>query len=935
MFKSLKLSILFVAILAISASIPNKSEIFVLEEPTENHTSLPRSKYSYKIISSKISDTSLTLDLQYNKENQKGFYQDERNLVSENLKFEVSIKNPKLLSVKLYDPKNLHWEIPEFEPFPHDSVNLEENFNPEDLSFAIYLNNDPFSFKIVRKATKETIFDIKNFDLIFSEKYLEISSLLPTRHIFGLGERNHEFRLKIPGKYTLWNKDLFAQLDNGNGGKNTYGSHPMYLMHENSDKFHTVFLRNMHAMDIQLNSEENLSDQGINELPSITYKVLGGVLDFKFFIGETAEESIKIYHKYIGGHLLQPFWAFGFHQSRYGYRSFQQVRELLNKYQEHNMPLDAIWFDIDYKQQYRTFTVDHDRFNPSDINEALAHTYHKKLVIILDPGIAVAPGYFAYDEGLKRNIFIKNAQNTPLTACVWPGKTHFPDFMLPDTQNYWDDMVAIIYQELKFSGLWIDMNELANLVDGAVENDAECQFKHHQQIYPVNEKCGYTSEDYTVYNPGGQKLETGNICLNAKHYNNTEEYQVHNFNGFFNAKVTYNSLKDKLNFKQPFILTRSTAPGSGKFAMHWTGDNNSGYEWLKISIAGMLNFNLFGIPFVGADICGFAGTADEELCIRWMQLGSVYPFFRNHNYEQSPNQDPFSFSNNMLQSSLTSIRFRYSILKYFYSLFVGTHGFGTVMKPLFFEFPLEQECYEDDVLDKEFLMGTDLLITPVVQPHDNQIHPYFPGKNEEWYDIHNGERYEGGSHHRISNGLLDPIPMFLKTGSIIYRQEIDESVKSTEDLNNKFFLSIGLKKENEENGYSFNAEGLMMLSDDYKDYDKLRPCIENDCMMKIRAHLQEFKDHYELLVVFESPNDIKENIKLDKTNIIGVDIYGLTEQEVKGEVGALKICGHKRSQIGMEETEVKISGQGQILKLRFYKSFSVEPNDQLLVEIQF
>jgi len=96
--------------------------------------------------------------------------------------------------------------------------------------------------------------------------------------------------------------------------------------------------------------------------------------------------------------------------------------------------------------------------------------------------------------------------------------------------------------------------------------------------------------------------------------------------------------------KLPFILTRATAMGLGRFSAHWTGDNGADWDFLRWSIAGNFNFQIFGSPFVGADICGFMGSTTAELCARWIQIGALYPFARNHNQDMSRDQEPWAFN---------------------------------------------------------------------------------------------------------------------------------------------------------------------------------------------------------------------------------------------------------------------------------------------------
>lgn len=114
------------------------------------------------------------------------------------------------------------------------------------------------------------------------------------------------------------------------------------------------------------------------------------------------------------------------------------------------------------------------------------------------------------------------------------------------------------------------------------------------------------------------------MSLNATHSsNNLTEYDVHNLYGLMMAEHTRSFMVGNKDFghqdDRPFILSRSTFVGSGKYASHWLGDNWRSWRAMNHSIAGIMNMNMFGIPHVGADVCGFFGEdLDQDMCARWI-----------------------------------------------------------------------------------------------------------------------------------------------------------------------------------------------------------------------------------------------------------------------------------------------------------------------------
>jgi hypothetical protein len=184
-------------------------------------------------------------------------------------------------------------------------------------------------FDSVPPAFNTTLYDNQLFrDLVFKDRYLEISTRMPDAYdIYGLGERVHEYRLFTNDQtYSHLAMDRFTPYQ-----RNLYGVHPFYLHMHPDGSAHGVYLNNNHGLDVLLSDTK------------LTYRVMGGELDFFFFTGPTPEQVIQQYHQVIGYPALPPYWALGFHQCRWGYENIQALQEVVAQYKANRIPLDTIW----------------------------------------------------------------------------------------------------------------------------------------------------------------------------------------------------------------------------------------------------------------------------------------------------------------------------------------------------------------------------------------------------------------------------------------------------------------------------------------------------------------------------------------------------------------------------------------------------------------
>lgn len=201
-------------------------------------------------------------------------------------------------------------------------------------------------------------------------------------------------------------------------------------------------------------------------------------------------------------------------------------------------------------------------------------------------------------------------------------------------------------------------------------------------------------------------------------------YDVHNLDGTLSEQHFYNALRSIRPDERPFLISRSTYPGAGKFTGHWFGDNYALYNILPAkeaykagagmaqSIDGVLQFQIFGIHMIGADICGFNRNTDEELCNRWMMLGAFLPFMRNHNTIGAIAQEPFRWDS-VANASRIAIGKRYEILPTLYSHMAKSAESGEpAARAIWYEF--EEVFEETKDYAHQFMFGDNLLVSPVL-----------------------------------------------------------------------------------------------------------------------------------------------------------------------------------------------------------------------------
>ena len=486
--------------------------------------------------------------------------------------------------------------------------------------------------------------------------------------------------------------------------------------------------------------------------------------DLYLLSGGNENAICREFRTLIGRSYIPPRWAFGLAQSRWGYKTEEDVREVARQYKEHDLPLDMICMDIEYMQDYADFTVNKERFPDLTKLSADLKAQGIRLVPIIDAGVRVDPNDSTCTEGLEKGYFCKKADGTPFVAAVWPGKAYFADFLRPEVREWFGHKYKAL-TDCGIEGFWNDMNE------PSLFYSPERLRAFLDDMAALREKDNIEQEEFFPRVVGGAMGLMNSPADYASFYHEADgrkirHDQVHNLYGGSMTRAAGEAFADLRPGQRTLLYSRSSFIGSHRYGGIWLGDNNSSWAQLLANIQMMPSVQMCGFLYSGADLCGFSSDTTPDLALRWLEFGLLTPLMRNHSAVGTRMQEYYRFPE-VLPAVRNMIRLRYALLPYLYSEFMKAALENTsYFRPLAFDYPDDPDARE---VEDQLLLGEGLMVAPVYVQNAHGRHVYLPEPMKLlrlWAVDDYDEEILPAGHHYI-RCALDEMLLFIRPGHII------------------------------------------------------------------------------------------------------------------------------------------------------------------------
>lgn len=602
--------------------------------------------------------------------------------------------------------------------------------------------------------------------------------------------------------YCLGEKDLVYGLGETVRGMNKRGWR--YISNNTDETFHEEeknSLYSSHNFFVIISADKSIGiyvdtpgvvefDIGYTKLNQIILHFEEFDADLYYKEGRSPQEVIREFRELTGRSYIPPRWAFGYGQSRFSYMDEDEIRTLIKSYKKVGFPIDSVYLDIDYMEDYKDFTVNKERFpNFSDfVNEMQEEHIH--LVPIIDAGVKKDENYEVCREGVEKGYFCRKENGEYLVGAVWPGKAYFPDFMKPEVREWFGNWYQVLLEQ-GIDGFWNDMNEPAI-------------FYTEDHLKEVFEKIHeYENQNLDINTFFEFKALLDSIALSTDDFKRfyhevngkmIRHDKVHNLYGYNMTRAAGEAFERLVPDRRILMFSRSSFVGMHRYGGVWTGDNRSRWGHILLNLQQLTGLNMCGFLYCGADVGGFRADATEDLLLRWTELGMFTPLFRNHSAKGTRRQEFYRYEH--VQDFRNLVALRYALIPYLYSEFMKAALENDMnFIPLAFAYPDDERAAH---VEDQILVGESIMIAPIYKQNAIGRFVYLPEKMKllrfRSADDYDEEILEKGDHFVKAD--LQEVLVFLRPGHVLPLAE--GKLESTDDIDIEKMKYITFEAEQEQ-----------------------------------------------------------------------------------------------------------------------------------------
>ncbi|VVA37545.1 Hypothetical predicted protein [Prunus dulcis] len=212
--------------------------------------------------------------------------------------------------------------------------------------------------------------------------------------------------------------------------------------------------------------------------------------------------------------------------------------------------------------------------------------------------------------------------------------------------------------------------------------------------------------------------------------------------------------------------------------LFWEGDQMVSWQThdgIKSAVVGLLSSGISGYAFNHSDIGGYCAVnlpfinyrRSEELFLRWMELNAFTTVFRTHEGNKPSCNSQF-YSNDRTLFHFARFAKIYKAWKFYRVQLVqeAAQKGLPVCRHLFLHYPDDEHVHS--LSYHQFLVGTEILVVPVLDKGKNNVKAYFPtGESCTWQHIWTGKHFRRQGVEATVEAPIGCPAVFVKTGSIV------------------------------------------------------------------------------------------------------------------------------------------------------------------------